>query len=88
MPTLKAMQASHCVRLNFEKVGTILALSIIGIVLVLCIVAMWPADWAEIIAKRIVMLSGSIFDLVGGLGMILGLSWGRGHLDNRLKGDG
>lgn len=81
-------QASKSVRLNFEKYATWLAIGVVALALLACFVAMYPAPWAATIAQRVVQLKDAIFDMLMNLATILGLSWGRGHMDKRVEGDG
>lgn len=79
---------SHIVRLNFERLGTILGLVVIAGALVACFVGMWPTDWAKVVAERVVQLKDTIWDLLNNLAILLGLSWGRGHMDKRIDSGG
>lgn len=76
---------SHNTRLRFERAATTLAIVVITLALAACFISMWPADWSKIVADRVIELKDAIFSFLETLGGFLGLSWGRGHLDNRLN---
>lgn len=79
------LDKSKTIRLSFERIGTIMALVVIGAACLICIVATYPADWAGVVAGRIQQISGPLIGFVGTLGTIIGLSWGRGHMDKRIE---
>lgn len=87
----EASPSDHCAmsaatRLRFERRGTLLCLAVIALALAACFVALWPAPWSKLLADRIVELKDPILDFVLALGGLLGLSWGRGHMDRRIEG--
>jgi len=68
----------HSVRVTFETI----ALSIITVIVVLgCVVGFW----SEGLAARVVQLKDAIMDFLGVLGTMVGFSFTRGHMDQRLK---
>lgn len=88
---IDAQVASHRIRLTFEQAATILAIVVLAIALAACLVSMWPAGWAAVIADHVNRIAGALLEFIGALGSLLGLSWGRGHMDARLErkdGDG
>lgn len=80
-------KTSHTVRLTFEQIGTWVVLVAIGVGLLACAVSFWPADWASVIADHVNKISATMLSFVGTLGGVLGLSWGRGHMDARIGKD-
>lgn len=71
----------HSVRVSFETV----ALSIIVVIVVLgCVIGFW----SEALAARVVQLKDAIMDFLGVLGTMVGFSFTRGHMDQRLKANG
>lgn len=79
------IEASHVVRLRFEKAALLVAVGVIALSLLVCFVAMIPQPWTKILADRVVELKDSIFDFITQLGALIGASWARGHMDNRLE---
>ena len=86
MATEEHKTASDAARLRFEKLATMIALAVVALALIACFIAMYPAPWAEVLAQRVVQLKDAIFDMLMNLATILGLSWGRGHMDKRVEG--
>jgi hypothetical protein len=76
---------SQEIRLTFEQAGTILILVVLGIGSALCVVSLWPAGWATILAAHLNAIANTLISFVGALAGVLGLSWGRGHMDARLE---
>ena len=76
---------SHTIRLSFEQWGTTLVLVTLGAASAIALLACWPAHWADVVADHVNKIAGALLSFVGALAGVLGLSWGRGHLDERLK---
>jgi hypothetical protein len=76
---------SHAIRLSFEQWGTVLVLFVLGAACAIALLACWPAHWADVVADHVNKISGALLSFVSALAGVLGLSWGRGHLDERLK---
>ena len=81
----QSMQASHVIRLTFEQLATWLILSVLFAACFACLIATWPAQWANTVGDHINKIAASLMSFVGTLGGVLGLSWGRGHFDQRLE---
>jgi len=81
--------ASDAHRLKFEQRATALIVGVLAIALLLCFIAIIiERDWAEHIGKQITAMRDNITYFVGMIGATLGLSWGRGALNQRKDNDG
>lgn len=85
-------QDSHSVRASFERYAFVAIIAIIMVTFATVTVGiLYPpqippaVDWGKAIVERANQSSGLIFDLLGALGSVVGLTLTRGHMDERLK---
>lgn len=85
-------QDSHSLRATFERCAFIAIIAIVTVTFTAVIVGiLYPpqippaVDWGRVIVDRANQSSGLIFDLLGALGSIVGITLTRGHFDERLK---
>ena len=78
--------ASDAVRLRFERYGTMIPVAVIAFLLLLLLVAIFlPKGLGEMLISRCLQIKDAVVELLGVLGALLGMSWGRGHMDRRLE---
>lgn len=92
-------EASHDVRIVFEKYGLALILVLIVVMVLIGLAGALvkppapcggagcipPVDWGAAVVDRVVKLKDTVLDLLMTLGSTVGLSMTRGHMDERLK---